>query len=85
MTGVDVHKYAFQKQTSNWVQKNVYEAKQYTFRERLVEKVLERRLDEAVVYKDPSSWLPIPDLPKNIAKKPKPSKQEMSERHRTRM
>ena len=88
LIGEDVHKYVFQKQSSDWVQKNVYEPKQYTFRERLVEKVLERRRDEDVVYKDPSSWLPKPDFPQNIAKRPKlmkPSTQKLSERHRKRM
>ncbi|XP_016331534.1 uncharacterized protein LOC107680243 [Sinocyclocheilus anshuiensis] len=83
-TGVPRYNVVFPKHTKEWLAKAIFEQTTQKFRETLVEKVLQRRLDTNVVYKDSSSHLTHRQLPQNIALKPRPDKQEVIAKHLSR-
>jgi hypothetical protein len=66
----------FNKARKEWVLRNKYVAKKYTYLDELMQKVVERRMDRSVKMRDPASRTQLKPLPPNIASKPKPSKQE---------
>lgn len=74
--GVPRYNVVFPKHTKERLAKAIFEQTTQKFRETLVEKVLKRRLDTNVVYKDSPSHLTHRPLPQNIALKPRPDKQE---------
>lgn len=55
-TGVSRYNVVFPEHTKEWLAKAIFEQTTQKFRETLVEKVLKRRLDTNVVYKDSSSF-----------------------------
>ncbi len=54
--GVSRYNVVFPEHTKEWLSKAIFEQTTQKFRETLVEKVLKRRLDTNVVYKDSSSF-----------------------------
>jgi len=63
---------------------NIVYQKQSTFRDGLMEDVVERRLDPSIKYKDSSSRIRVPCLAANIGLHPKPSKEDVIEGHTSR-
>ncbi len=54
--GVSRYNVVFPEHTKEWLAKGIFEQTTQKFRETLIEKVLKRRLDTNVVYKDSSSF-----------------------------
>ncbi|XP_060764820.1 uncharacterized protein LOC132873340 [Neoarius graeffei] len=75
-----VHK----KQTGHWISRPIYAETTQTFRDDLMERVLQRRLDPSVQPKDKSFHMQIPQLPANIAPVLKPRKEEAKKSHTSR-
>ncbi|KAL1276201.1 hypothetical protein QQF64_035824 [Cirrhinus molitorella] len=67
----------FPKHTKEWVAKKIYEKTTQNFRQTLLGKVLKRRLDTTVAYKDHVSHLSHRPLPQNIATQPRPDKRDV--------
>ncbi|XDV52409.1 hypothetical protein PO909_021139 [Leuciscus waleckii] len=65
--------------------KKLYESPTQNFREELVRRVLQRRMDSSIIYKDSSSHLEIQPVPKNIAQQTKPSKEDTVSKHLSRL
>lgn len=74
----------FPKQKKEWLARKIYEPTTQTFREELLQKVQERRSDPTVHFKDPTSHVSLPVLPRNIAAKPKPGKEAVIAKHVSR-
>ncbi|XDV19172.1 hypothetical protein PO909_024710 [Leuciscus waleckii] len=74
----------FPKQKKEWLARKIYEPTTQTFREELLQKVQERRSDPTVLFKDPTSHVSLPVLPRNIATKPKPGKEAVIAKHVSR-
>ena len=75
---------AYCRRKADWVVKKVYEPHTHHFRTSLVNLAISRRLDPNVPYQVLTSSLGRPCLPANIAKKPKPPKEEAVLAHRSR-
>ena len=78
------HNVVYPKQTQGWVSRPIYEGTTQHFRKELMELVILRRLDPTVKYRDSTSRAVVPALAANIAKKPKPSKEEALQAHKSR-
>lgn len=74
--GNDVTTQSYSKGRECWVVTNVYEKKSYQFRSKLLDKIVQRRLDETVNMYDKSCRVQVKALPRNIAPIPKPSKED---------
>ena len=74
----------FPKQSKEWVAKKLFEPTTQVFREGLVEKVLERRMDKNVRFDDPDSKLKLPPMPANISRVPRPTTAELAQRLQSR-
>ncbi|XP_066303883.1 uncharacterized protein [Branchiostoma lanceolatum] len=72
----------YSKRQKDWVVKNIYEKKDYTFRRKLLEAAEYRRRESNECLGD--QVLPKPDLPRNIAPIPRPSKEAAFQRYQTR-
>ncbi|CAH1240850.1 Hypp6121 [Branchiostoma lanceolatum] len=72
----------YSKRQKDWVVKNIYEKKDYTFRRKLLEAAEYRRRESNECLGD--QVLPKPDLPPNIAPMPRPSKEAAFQRYQTR-
>ncbi|XP_078029026.1 uncharacterized protein LOC144465065 [Epinephelus lanceolatus] len=80
------YRYCYSKQSAQWVAKPIYVHTQQAFRDNLVERVLKRREDPAVIYTEP---LPRRQprrrrLLQNIAPVPRPPKAFLLSRHSSR-
>ena len=71
----------FTKRRKTWVIKPIKEPKSYIFLDKMVERVVESRASK----ENSLPVIEVPNLPKNIASKPKPDKLEAIENHRSRM
>ncbi|KAJ8362864.1 hypothetical protein SKAU_G00116950 [Synaphobranchus kaupii] len=74
--GLSRFKQDWSKRSNDWITKVIREPKTYKFRTRLVFRIRQRRLDHAIIYRDKSSHLEVASLPKTIACKPKPDRDE---------
>ncbi|KAK7157007.1 hypothetical protein R3I94_006918 [Phoxinus phoxinus] len=83
-TGTPRFNVVFPKHSKQWVARKLYESTSQNFRVELVRRVLQRRMDSSIVYKDSSSHLEIQPLPKNIAQQLKPSKEDTVSKHLSR-
>ncbi|XP_073714613.1 uncharacterized protein [Misgurnus anguillicaudatus] len=77
ITGVPRYNIVYPKHTKEWIAKVIYKPTTQNFRETLLEKVLLRRQNSSIVFKDSSSHLSQAALPQNIALKPRPDKQDV--------
>ncbi|XP_051971034.1 uncharacterized protein LOC127635204 isoform X2 [Xyrauchen texanus] len=75
-SGVPWYNGVFPEHSNECVSKKQFEPTTHKFRDGLVRKVLERRKDPNVFFKDQSSHLTISKIPLNIAEETKPDKQE---------
>ncbi|KAF4114060.1 hypothetical protein G5714_004283 [Onychostoma macrolepis] len=82
--GAPWYNIVFPKHSKEWVARKLFEPTTQTFRDDLVRKVLERRMDPQIVFKERSSHVTAPSLPANIALKPKPDKEEAILKHQSR-
>ena len=73
------YKYSFSKQTQNWIRKKIQEAKDYTYLWEVMVAILEAKTGH-FEFIEPD----LPELPANIAKFPRPPKEEMDARHASR-
>ncbi|XP_063047543.1 uncharacterized protein LOC134441244 [Engraulis encrasicolus] len=73
-----------QKYSGQWVPRPLYKKTTQEFRQELVDRVFERRMDPTVQYKDPASRLRTPRLPANIALVAKPSKEDVMKTYTSR-
>ena len=63
----------FSKGRKEWVLRNVYESKTYTYLDELLHKIVQRRADDSICLDDPSCCLAVPSQVKpNLATKEKP-------------
>jgi len=84
ISGLQRHDIVYQKQAKQWITRPVYTKTTQTFRDGLMEDVVERRLDPSIKYKDSSSRIRVPCLAANIGLYPKPSKEDVIEGHTSR-
>jgi len=76
----------FTKARKQWVLRNVYCKKQYSYIDEILQKVVERRKDKSVSIQDADSRLEVPTIcMKNIATEVKPCKTEAIANRRSRM
>ncbi|XP_073669439.1 uncharacterized protein [Paramisgurnus dabryanus] len=83
-SGVPRYNIVFPKQIKDWLARKIYEPTTQNFRDELLQRVHERRSDPTVLFKDPSSQVSLPDIPCNIATKPKPDKEAAIAKHVSR-
>lgn len=75
----------FSKARKQWVVRNVYCQKQYSYIDELLQRVVDRRSDRSIGLKKPESRVLVPITNQNIATKPKPTKAEALATRRSRM
>ena len=87
ISGTLREKGVFCKRSQKWVMKKIYQPHTTNFRQTLLQIVFDRRRDESVIYKAPTSSLelPQPDLPPNIARVPRPSMEVLRAKSMSRL
>ena len=75
------YKQVFTKRRKTWVVKPLKEPKSYAFVDQLVKMVVRAKAAKKIIL----PTVPVPDLPKNIASKPKPSMTDAVNNHRSRL
>ncbi|TDH04336.1 hypothetical protein EPR50_G00151740 [Perca flavescens] len=83
-SGLQRHNVVFQKQSKQWIARPVYQETTQTFRNDLMDAVIQRRLDPSVKYQDPESHSKVPRLAANIARVSKPRKEDVISAHTSR-
>ncbi|XP_077088686.1 uncharacterized protein LOC143740600 isoform X1 [Siphateles boraxobius] len=83
-SGVQRYNVVFPKHSKEWVAKKLFESTTQTFRDELVNVVLEYRRNPNIAVPDESSQVTVPTLPANIARKPKPAKEDAISKHQSR-
>ncbi|XP_056128559.1 uncharacterized protein LOC130106453 [Rhinichthys klamathensis goyatoka] len=83
-SGLTRHNVVFQKQSKQWIARPIYVKTTQNFRDDLMDRVIQRRLDPTIRFKDPSSRIQVPRLAANIALQTKPSKEEVIQSHTSR-
>ncbi|XP_077061034.1 uncharacterized protein LOC143714003 [Siphateles boraxobius] len=82
--GLQRHNVVFQKQSKQWIARPVYQETTQTFRNNMMDAVIQRRLDPSVKYQDPLSHFKVPRLAANIARVSKPWKEDVIAGHTSR-
>ncbi|XP_042631740.1 uncharacterized protein LOC122148635 [Cyprinus carpio] len=82
--GLTRHNVVFQKQPKHWIARPIYVKTTQKFRDDLMDRVIQRKLDPTIRFKDASSRIQIPRLAANIALQTKPSKEEVIQSHTSR-
>ena len=75
---------AYSKAQANWVLKKVHSKKDFSYRFSIVRAIQDIVTAQKPLVIDMSEYIPL-DLPKNMAPIPKPDKDKMFEKHRSRM
>ena len=75
---------AYSKAQAGWVLKKVHETKDYTYRSRIMASIQNSVSANEPIEIDMTEYIPQ-EMPKNMAPVPKPSKESMLEKHRSRM
>ncbi|KAF1395013.1 hypothetical protein PFLUV_G00007130 [Perca fluviatilis] len=83
-TGLQRHNVVFQKQSKQWIARPVYQETTQTFRNDMMDAVIQRRLDPSVKYQDPETHFKVPRLAANIARVSKPRKEDVISGHASR-
>ncbi|XP_065129116.2 uncharacterized protein [Paramisgurnus dabryanus] len=83
-SGVQRYNVVFPKHSKQWVAKKLFNPTTQTFRDELVNTVLEYRRNPNTAVPDETSDRTIPTLPANIATKPKPDKEAAISMHQSR-
>ncbi|KAL0993607.1 hypothetical protein UPYG_G00110450 [Umbra pygmaea] len=83
-SGLQRHDVVFQRQSKQWTARPVYKETTQTFRNNMMDAVIQRRLDPSVKYKDPLSHMKVPLLAANIARVSKPNKEDVIAGHTSR-
>ncbi|KAL1023523.1 hypothetical protein UPYG_G00041950 [Umbra pygmaea] len=69
-SGLQRHDVVFQRQSKQWTARPVYQETTQTFRNNMMDAVIQRRLDPSVKYKDPLSHMKVPHLAaKNLGRR----------------
>lgn len=74
----------FHNQSNQWISRPVYQETSQTFRNDLMDGVIQRRLDQSVKYKEPLYHVQVPRLAANIARVSKPLKEDVIAGHTSR-
>ena len=83
--GQPVIRQIFSKARKQWVVRNVYTEKLYTYTDDMLQHIVQRRQDCTVCMQSTDSHVDIPVTRQNIASKPKPSKAEALESRKSRL
>jgi hypothetical protein len=84
-TGNTCVRQIFSKARKDWVLRNIYDRKQYTYIDEILHKIVDRRRDKAIRMDDTTSRLTLPHLKPNIATTDKPNLQESINKRYCRM
>ena len=75
----------FSKARKDWVLRNIYDRKQYTYIDEILQKIVDRRRDTGIRMDDTASRLALPHLKPNIATTEKPNLEESITKRYCRM
>src|SRR5664279_589598 len=74
-TGQTLVRQVFSKPRKDWILRQVYDKKQYSYLDEILTKIVQRRLDKAISMDDTASHLTATQLKRNIATTDKPDLQ----------